>query len=132
MPAQLTVSAPFDIEDCGRGLWCLRPHDALQTAVYVSGSLPFAKLSKCEAFSIEWLDGGSAVLHLGLPAQIVTVPVASAFLHEPLTALYGALPLARLDAKTKRFWRRIFALVRLPGGQILLGWLGPRTRRAAK
>jgi hypothetical protein len=131
MPAQLTVSAPFDIEDCGRGLWCLRAHDALQTAVYVSGSLPFSQLSKCEAFNIEWLEGGSAVLHLGLPAQIVTVPVTSAFAHEPRPDLYGVLPLARLDAVTLRFWRRVFGLVRVPGGQMLLGWLSRRTRTAA-
>jgi hypothetical protein len=128
MPVQLTVFAPFDIEDCGRGLWCLRAHDELQTAVYVSGALPFSQLSKCEAFNIEWREGGGAVLHLGLPAEIVTVEVSSAFAHEPRAQIYEALPLARLDARTLRFWRRVFALVRLPGGQFLLGWLGRRRR----
>lgn len=124
--------APFDIEDCGKGLWCLRPHDELETAVYISGPLPFSKLSKCEAFSIEWPPDELAVLHLGLPSEILTVEVGSAFVHEPCPRLYGALPLARLDAGSKRFWRWVFRLVRVPGGQILLGWLSKRTRRAAQ
>jgi hypothetical protein len=130
MERHLKLIAPFDVEDCGRGLWCLRPHAALQTAIYVQGPMPFAQLVKSGSLIIDWLDGGDATLSLGLPSQIVTAPVKSAFVHEPRPMLYGALPMAQLDARTMRFWRRVFALVRLPGGPWLLGWLSKRTRRA--
>ena len=93
------------------------------------GSLPFAQLSKCESLGIEWLAEGGAIVSLALPSQMVTVQVKSAFVQEPRPKIYGALPLGRPDARTLRFWRRVFALVRLPGGQFLLGWLAARTRR---
>jgi hypothetical protein len=132
MDRHLKLSAPFDVEDCGKGLWCLRPHTALETAVYVQGPMPFAQLVKSESLIIDWLEGGGASLSLGLPSQIITVQVKSAFVQEPRPALYGALPLARLDARTMRFWARVFALVRLPGGQFLLGWLSKRARGGAR
>jgi hypothetical protein len=50
-------------------------------------------------------------------------PVRSALMHEPLPALYGSLPLATIDAGTRRFWRWVFRVVRLPGGGRLLGVL---------
>jgi hypothetical protein len=28
----------------------------------------------------------------------------------------------------RRFWRRVFRVVRIPGGRLLLGWLSRRTR----
>jgi hypothetical protein len=40
--------------------------------------------------------------------------------HEPLQDLYEGLPLASIDADARRFWRRVFRLVRLPGGRYLL------------
>jgi hypothetical protein len=131
MDRHLKLTAPFDVEDCGKGLWCLRQHTALEIAIYVQGPMPFAQLVKSESLIIDWLDGGDTSLSLGLPSQIITVPVKSAFVHEPRPTLYGALPRPELDARTMRFWRRVFALVRLPGGQFLLGWLSKRTRRAS-
>jgi hypothetical protein len=57
-----------------------------------------------------------------------TVKARSAIVHEPLAHLYDAFPLAGLDAKARRFWRRVFRLVRIPGGRYLLGVLAHRTR----
>ena len=37
-------------------------------------------------------------------------------------------PLAGLDEKARRFWRRVFRLVRIPGGRHLLGVLARRSR----
>jgi hypothetical protein len=130
MHRHLKLNAPFDVEDCGNGLWCLRQHAALDAAVYVRGSLPFAQLAKCATLGIEWPDGGGAIISIALPSQTVTVQVKSAFVHEPRPGIYGELPLGRLDARTMRFWRRVFGLVRLPGGQFLLGWLAARKRQA--
>jgi hypothetical protein len=53
----------------------------------------------------------------------------SAIVHEPQTRLYEALPLVVLDDKARRFWRRVFRLVRIPGGRHLLGILARRTRK---
>ena len=132
MDRHLKLIAPFDVEDCGKGLWCLRQHRALDTAIYVQGPMPFAQLVKSESMIIDWMDGGETTLSLGLPSQIITAQVKSAFVHEPRPGLYEALPLARLDARTMRFWARVFALVRLPGGQFLLGWLSKRARGGAR
>lgn len=124
------MSAPFDIEDCGHGLWCLRPQLQRAKSVYVRGSLPVAQLSKSTRVEIEWPDGGGAVVKLGLPSGSLSVPVASAFALEALPALYDALPLGRVDGRSRRFWGRVFSLVRLPGGRFLLGWLARRNRRS--
>ena len=57
-----------------------------------------------------------------------TVRARSAILHEPLPALYEELPhLVRLDERARRFWRRVFLLVRIPGGRRLLGLVARRT-----
>jgi hypothetical protein len=63
--------------------------------------------------------------------QLRTIRAQSVIVHEPLARLYEALPLVTLDAKARRFWRRVFRLVRIPGGRHLLGALArfPRRRR---
>jgi hypothetical protein len=54
--------------------------------------------------------------------------VQSAIVHQPLARLYDGLPLAEFDSKTRRFWGRVFTLVRIPGGRHLLGVLARRSR----
>jgi hypothetical protein len=54
----------------------------------------------------------------------------TAILHEPVAALYDRLPLVRLDDAARRFWRRVFWLVRIPGGRRLLGLVARRSRGA--
>ena len=48
-------------------------------------------------------------------------------LHESRTLLYDGLPLVRLDDAARRFWRRVFWLVRIPGGRRLLGLVARRS-----
>ncbi|HMH88482.1 MAG TPA: hypothetical protein VK523_07555, partial [Steroidobacteraceae bacterium] len=57
--------------------------------------------------------------------RVATVEAASAIVHEPLEHLYESLPLVSIDADARRFWRRVFRLVRLPGGRFLLRILRP-------
>jgi hypothetical protein len=57
-----------------------------------------------------------------------TVESQIAIVHEPMAHLYEGLPLARTDAKSRRFWRRVFWLVRIPGGRFLLAAVARRTR----
>jgi hypothetical protein len=48
------------------------------------------------------------------------ISVGSVLLHEPQPRLYEALPLAGFDAKAQRFWRRVFTIMRIPGGRFML------------
>jgi hypothetical protein len=38
--------------------------------------------------------------------------------------------LADFDARARRFWRRVFVLVRIPGGRRLLGMLARASRNS--
>ncbi len=53
--------------------------------------------------------------------------VRTLILHEPRARLYDGLPLVRLDDAARRFWRRVFWLVRIPGGRRLLGLVARRS-----
>ena len=58
--------------------------------------------------------------------RVASVEAASAIVHEPLEHLYERLPLVSIDADARRFWRRVFRLVRIPGGRYLLKVLRAR------
>jgi hypothetical protein len=49
-----------------------------------------------------------------------------------LPKLYEALPLARFDAKARRFWGRVFWLVRMPGGRSLLKYFAGGGRKRSQ
>ncbi len=68
---------------------------------------------------IEW-QAEKALLTFLAGDKVASVAAASAIVHEPLPHLYADLPLAGIDADARRFWRRVFGLVRLPGGRYLL------------
>jgi hypothetical protein len=79
---------------------------------------------------VEWVaDGVRVALGTGPGARQLTA--RSAVVHLPLAHLYEALPLAGFDDQAQRFWRRVFRLLRLPGGRFLLRLL-TRGRRAAR
>jgi hypothetical protein len=61
--------------------------------------------------------------------RVATVEAAGAIVHEPLGHLYESLPLVSIDADARRFWRRVFRLVRIPGGRYLLKVLTRPGRR---
>jgi hypothetical protein len=76
---------------------------------------------------IEWHDG-RVLMTLLSNGSIASVTASGMFAHEPLPALFDALPLEHYDARARRFWGRIFRLVRLPGGRTLLKFLARRAR----
>ena len=77
--------------------------------------------------NIEWLPHAAAVeLYNG--DAVFRTTAAGVLVHESRPALYRALPLAQFDARARGFWKRIFLLVRLPGGRALLRLLARRTR----
>lgn len=123
----------FLAQDLGKGAWRLSRREPAPIDVFLRGVEPDA----AEAFrpldirdvGIEW-RADSVALTVTAAKRITTVKAHSAVVHEPLARLYEALPLASLDEKARRFWRRVFRLVQIPGGRHLLGVLARRSRSA--
>jgi hypothetical protein len=121
----------FITRDLGEGAWRLSRGEAAPIDVFLRGTESAAAEALRSPFvrdiDIEWC-AETVVLTMMSAEQLRTVKAQSAIVHEPLARLYDALPLASLDAETRRFWRRVFRLVRMPGGRYLLGVLARRTR----
>jgi hypothetical protein len=125
-------SGVFITQDRGAGVWQLSRaapheisvflHDAERDAAAAFGAGPLNDLG------IEW-HADKALLTFVSGGKVASVVAQSAIVHEPLGDLYDNLPLASIDADARRFWRRVFALVRLPGGRFLLRLLTRSGRR---
>jgi hypothetical protein len=121
----------FTAQDLGGGAWRLARRDPAPAEVLLRGADPRA----AEVFSsqdvgdidIEW-QTASVELWATSSGRRTAIVSRSAIVHEPMAQLYEGLPLARIDGKSRRFWRRVFWLVRIPGGRLLLGALARRTR----
>jgi hypothetical protein len=124
-------SGVFLPQDLGAGTWqlCRRaPHevtvflrDAERAAQQSFGTGPLIDLG------IEW-HSEKVLLTFMSGEKVASVEAASAIVHEPLDHLYERLPLVSIDADARRFWRRVFRLVRIPGGRYLLKALARRRR----
>jgi hypothetical protein len=82
---------------------------------------------------VEWRrdgNGDGAVVTLTTGGGTVQIHARTVILHEPVALLYDQLPLMRLDDAARRFWRRVFWLVRIPGGRRLLGLVARRSAGA--
>ena len=86
---------------------------------------------RIDHLTVVWEADGRIALTLSAGEQSVAVDASSALLHEPREDLYESLPLPAYSPERALFWRRVFRLVRIPGGRLLLGWLARRSRRAA-
>jgi hypothetical protein len=121
----------FLTRNVGENAWRLSRSEAAPIDVFLRGTEPGAAEALRPPFvrdiDIEW-RADTVVLTMTSAEQPRTIRAKSAIVHEPLARLYEALPLATLDAKARRFWRRVFRLVRIPGGRYLLGALARRTR----
>jgi hypothetical protein len=124
------LPGPFVARNIGVGSWRLARGHPKPIDVILRGAQPEAEeaLSRFEAenLDIEW-DATTVALTMTSAGRRHTVVARSALVHEPLTHLYDALPLADVDEKTKRFWRRVFRMIRIPGGRYLLGVLARRS-----
>jgi hypothetical protein len=121
----------FLTRDLGEGAWRLSRGDADPIDIFVRGTEAGAAEALRSPFvrdiDIEW-RAEAVVLTMTSAEQRTSVNAQSAIVHEPLARLYESLPLVNLDAKARRFWRRVFRVVRIPGGRYLLGVLARRTR----
>jgi hypothetical protein len=121
----------FLSQDMPAGTWRLARDKPAAAELFIRGaefgadqSLKAAEVSDIE---IEW-RAETVELTLTAGARRRTLRAQSAIVHEPLTRLYETLPLVSLDEKARRFWRRVFLLVRIPGGRHLLRLLARRSR----
>ena len=121
----------FLTRELGRDAWQLSRGEAASSDVFLrgaeSGAAETLRSPLVRDIEIEW-RAETVVLTMTSAEQTRTVKAQSAIVHEPLARLYEALPLASLDAQARRFWRRVFRLVRIPGGRYLLGVLARRSQ----
>jgi hypothetical protein len=118
-----TMTGNFRGIDLGAGAWRLTTGIPGGSEVYLGGTDSAAASVLAAAspsvVTVSWGAHGALVTLKGADA-IRTVKAKTAILHEPLARLYEGLPLVSLDDRARRFWRRVFWLVRLPGGRRLV------------
>ena len=129
---QRSMAGNFRGLDLGAGAWRLTTGIPGGGEVYLGGTdtaaAPLLEAASPSAVTVEWAKDG-AVVALTLPDGIRLVRAKTAILHEPLERLYEGLPLVRLDDRARRFWRRVFWLVRIPGGRRLLRLIARRSSK---
>lgn len=119
-------SGAFTARELREGAWQLSSSAPHEVAVYLHGAERGAARafgnSPAADLGIEW-HAETVLLSFISGDKVQTVEAGSAIVHEPLQKIYDNLPLMSFDADARRFWRRVFALVRIPGGRYLLKFL---------
>jgi hypothetical protein len=123
-------SGEFAARDLGNGTWRLSQPNGVEIFLRGVDAVESAALSApaLSDLGIEW-RGHLAVVTLKSKGGAASAAAGSAWAHEPLPNLYDALPLAEFDGKARRFWRRVFWLVRMPGGRRLLKYFARAGRK---
>ena len=125
------LPGPFVARNLGEGSWrfargYLEPVDVILRGAspQAEEALPALDVGDLEVgdLDIEW-HADTVVLTITSDGRKRPIKARSALVHEPLAHLYDALPLAAVDERMRGFWRRVFRLIRIPGGRYLLGVL---------
>lgn len=116
-------SGAFLPQDRGKGTWQLSRPPPHEINVFLRDAEHGAQRSFATGpiidLGIEWHDE-KVLLTFMSGERVASVEAVSAIVHEPLERLYERLPMVSIDADARRFWRRVFRLVRIPGGRYLL------------
>ena len=116
----------------GAGAWRLSRSKPSEVDIFLRGAgfsdEVFASATVSDV-DIEW-GSDMVTLRLTSAARPLAVEMQSAIVHEPQLRLYDALGLPSFDDGAQRFWRRVFRLVRIPGGRHLLRLLARRSRQS--
>ena len=127
-----SLTGPFSVTALGAGAWHLAAASCDGPDVFLRGAGADAPdllgLPRIAKIALEWRSDAVSVAVPGAQG-IRLLTVSSAFIHEPQPGLYEKLPLAGFDVGARRFWRRIFRLMRIPGGRFLLGVVSRARRR---
>jgi hypothetical protein len=129
-----TLTGPFQTQDLGGGLWQVTAGtSAAPAALEIYLRIPAAAGAMLltqpgiRRLDVAWSADG-VVVNVAGTSRTGVLEASSAIIHEPQNRLYDALPLAGFDAQARRFWRRVFLLVRIPGGRHLLRLIARRKR----
>jgi hypothetical protein len=116
-------SGAFLVQSRGDDAWQLSRAAPHEMTVFLRDAEPGAAqafgIGPIVELGIEW-QAEKVLLTFLAGVKVASVEAASVIVHEPLAQLYDGLPLASIDADARRFWRRVFRLVRIPGGRYLL------------
>ncbi len=122
----------FVARDLGVGTWQLSRPAPHEITVFLRNTERAAQRSfgtgPLVDLGIEW-HAEKVLLTFMSGERIASVEAGSAIVHEPQEHLYERLPLISIDADARRFWHRVFRLVRIPGGRYLLKALARMKRR---
>lgn len=128
---QRSLSGEFHVEALSPETWSVtnrRPpgQTLLLRRIETTVAPPLPKVA--ETVTVTWNGSEPVAVEFSRGGETVTVVAGAVFLHEPAGKVYAGLPLPPFTAGMRRFWRRIFRLVRIPGGRWALGWLSRRRR----
>jgi len=124
------LSGPFAARSLGTGAWLLTTGAVGGPEIVLRGADPdlrFFADAVVENLTVSWL-GDEVELVLTASTGVRALRVSTVIVHEPNTRLYESLPLAGFDTEAQLFWRRVFRLIRIPGGRHLLGFIARRGR----
>lgn len=124
-----SLAGPFSTQLLGNGWWELSATRPDRIQIYlrlaVPGRSPVLEDATLDQVDLEWRAESVAVT-IARASRVATLAASSAVVHESGTALYDSLPLAGFDPDAQRFWKRVFRLIRIPGGRLLLGLIARR------
>lgn len=128
---QRTLPGPFAARELGHGVWHLSAGGSAAPQLYLTipGNVGSGVLKDpgIRRLQLEWRDDGVTVSVTGTHG-VGILTASTAIVHEARERLYDGLPLAGFDAQAKQFWKRVFLLIRIPGGRFLLRFLARRKR----
>lgn len=132
-----TITASLTAREIAGGAWQLSSGTEAGIDIIVCGADAGGRAAlagvRAERAVVAWRrdgNGDGAVVTLTTGGGTVQIHARTVILHEPVALLYDQLPLMRLDDAARRFWRRVFWLVRIPGGRRLLGLVARRSAGA--
>jgi hypothetical protein len=128
-----TITAALTARELSAGTWQLSSGPQGGVDIILRGTDPEARAAltglRASKAQVAWDRSGAAVT-LTTAGGTRQIRARTVILHESKALLYDGLPLVRLDDAARRFWRRVFWLVRIPGGRRLLGLVARRSRGA--
>lgn len=124
---QSNWNGDFFLEPCSSG-WRLRCADGMSVLLFHAAIDARHAGRRIERICVQWCENGAADVELHAGAETLKLHLQDVVAHRPLAGLYAALPLLSYDARSRRFWHRVFWLVRIPGGSALLRFVARRAR----
>ena len=124
-----TWNGTFRAQQRGARNWLLSTAEPVRTDVYLQETAIEHQVlpGVFDRIQIDWHAGAVDIL-LMQGAATVALRASGAFVHEQRPTLYEALPLETFGQRSRTFWRRIFFIVKIPGGRALLNHIARRAR----